>query len=73
MNMQTNPKEVYYYVSTGEKSYFYTLNVSYIDIVYKRGAPPMCKPIPMAVRRYQFIKNLSHEPYRVCRRLFYLS
>lgn len=61
MNMQTNPKEVYYYVSTGEKSYFYTLNVSYIDIVYKRGAPPMCKPIPMAVRRYQFIKNLSHD------------
>lgn len=52
--------EDYYFVSVGEKSYFYTLNYSYIHIRYVKSGVEQ-RPFPIAERRYQFLRNLSHD------------
>ena len=49
----------YYFVGIGEKSYFYTLNYSYIHYVYEKNTDG--KVLPSAVRKYTFIRNLSHD------------
>lgn len=46
-------------MSVGEKSYFYTLNYSYIDYVYEKSTDG--KVLTSAVRKYQFMRNLSHD------------
>lgn len=53
-------QEDYYFVSVGEKSYFYTLNYSYIHIRYVKSGIEQ-RPFPIAERRYTFIRNLSHD------------
>lgn len=53
-------QEDYYFVSVGEKSYFYTLNYSYIHINYVKSGIEQ-RPFPIAERRYTFIRNLSHD------------
>lgn len=52
--------EDYYFVSVGEKSYFYTLNYSYIHIRYVKSGIEQ-RPFPIAERRYEFLRNLSHD------------
>lgn len=49
----------YYFVGIGEKSYFYTLNYSYIHYVYEKNTDG--KVLPSAVRKHTFIRNLSHD------------
>ncbi|WP_411688807.1 hypothetical protein [Acinetobacter indicus] len=56
----TIQNEDYYFVSVGEKSYFYTLNYSYIHIKYVKSGIEQ-RPFPVAERRYQFLRNLSHD------------
>ena len=53
-------QEDYYFVSVGEKSYFYTLNYSYIHIKYIKSGIEQ-RPFPIAERRYTFLRNLSHD------------
>lgn len=49
----------YYFMSVGEKSYFYTLNYSYIEIHYSQNEFGICGQTP--VRKYSYIQNLSHD------------
>ena len=50
----------YYYISTGDKSYFYTLNYSYLEPIYKHN----CNHVLMFAgyeRKSVYICNLSHD------------
>lgn len=50
----------YYYVSVGEKSYFYTLNFSYMDTQYRKVGDEQ-KVVETKVRKHTFLRNLSHD------------
>lgn len=50
----------YYYVSVGEKSYFYTLNYSYMDTQYSKVGDEQ-KVVETKVRKHTFLRNLSHD------------
>lgn len=54
--------KTYYYMSTGEKSYFYTLNVCFTETIY---VPTYCPTglchMPKEVIRHHFIRNLGHD------------
>lgn len=49
----------YYFMSVGEKSYFYTLNYAYTEAVYRSNEHGTY--IADSVQRFAFIQNLSHD------------
>lgn len=52
--------EAYYFISTGEKTYFYTLNYTYLEPVYKQNCNFQWM-IADYERKYEYICNLSHD------------
>lgn len=51
-------KQDYYYISVGEKTYFYTLKYSYVDNRYFANEDGSYETLPIRVECY--IRNLSH-------------
>lgn len=52
----------YYYMSVGEKTYFYTLNYCYTDTIYETvNTANGVSHFPRTIVRHNYIRNLSHD------------
>lgn len=54
-----NDNKDYYFISVGEKTYFYTLRYSYLDVRYFQNEDGSVESLPL--RKESYIRNLSHD------------